>query len=271
MTPPRARREPPPFRRLDVRGTESVSPYMTRVILGGAELEGFHVDEPAASVRLLLPTEGELVVPRWNGNEFLLGDGSRPVIRTFTPRRFDRESRELHLDVVLHRSGAASAWATTTQSGDRVAVSGPGRGYDIDPNTTAFLLVGDETAIPAVCQLLEHLPSVPIVVHLMVTHPDAKVDLHRHVDVTWHVASDASTTDQTLAAAIEETDLVPDMRIWAAGEAAAMHRIRRHLFGERGFPRSHATVRGYWKRNRQRIEPNSTSPGSRSQSTDMPG
>jgi NADPH-dependent ferric siderophore reductase len=96
---------------------------MTRVILGGAELEGFHVDEPAASVRLLLPTDDELVVPRWNGNEFLLGDGSRPVIRTFTPRRFDRESRELHLDVVLHGSGAASTWADTTQSGDRVAVS----------------------------------------------------------------------------------------------------------------------------------------------------
>ena len=244
---------------------------MTRVILGGADLGGFHVDEPAASVRLLLPTGGELVVPRWNGNEFLLADGSRPVIRTFTPRRFDRESRELHLDVVLHGSGAASTWADTTQPGDRAAVSGPGRGYDIDPNATAFLLAGDETAIPAVCQLLERLPRVPIVVHLMVTHPDAKVDLHRDVDVTWHVASDGSTSDQILAAAIEETDLVPGMRIWAAGEATAMHQIRRQLFGERGFPRAHATVRGYWKRNRQRIEPNSTSPGSRSQSTDMPG
>jgi NADPH-dependent ferric siderophore reductase len=244
---------------------------MTRVILGGAELEGFRLDQPAASVRLLLPTDGELVVPRWNGNEFLLSDGSRPVIRTFTPRRFDPQSQELHLDVVLHGSGTASTWADTTQSGDRVAVSGPGRGYDIDPHATAFLLAGDETAIPAVCQLLEHLPIVPILVDLMVTHPDAKVELHRDVDVTWHVASEASTSDQTLAAAIEATDLVPGMRIWAAGEAAAMHHIRRYLFGEREFPRSHATVRGYWKRNRQGTEPNSPSPGSRSQSTDMPG
>jgi NADPH-dependent ferric siderophore reductase len=107
-------------------------------------------------------------------------------------------------------------------------------------------------------------------VHLLVTHPDAKVDLHRDVDVTWHVASAGSTSNQTLAAAIEETDLVPDMRIWAAGEAAAMHRIRRHLFEERGFPRSQATVRGYWKRNRQVTEHRSTLPGSRSQSPDMP-
>ena len=233
---------------------------MTRVILGGAELAGFRVDQPAASVRLLLPTDGELVMPRWNGNEFLNSDGSRPIIRTFTPRRFDPRSLELHLDVVLHGSGAASGWAGTTQAGDRVAVSGPGRGYDIDPNATAFLLAGDETAIPAICQLLERLPKVPIVVHLMVTHPDAEVDLHRDVDVTWHVASAGSTSDQPLDAAIGTTDLVPDMRIWAAGEAAAMQRIRSHLFGERGFPRSHATVRGYWKRTGQGTEPNAPSP-----------
>ena len=259
MTSPRARREPPHFRRLDVRGTQSISPHMTRVILGGAELAGFHVDQPAASVRLLLPTDGELVIPRWNGNEFLNSDGSRPIIRTFTPRRFDPPSLELHLDVVLHGSGAASGWAETTQAGDRVAVSGPGRGYEIDPNATAFLLAGDETAIPAICQLLEHLPRVPIVVHVMVTHPDAEVDLHRDVDVTWHVASDVAASDQTLAAAVDAIDLVPDMRIWAAGEAAAMHRIRRRLFDERGFPRSHATVRGYWKRTRQGTEPNAPS------------
>jgi NADPH-dependent ferric siderophore reductase len=233
---------------------------MTRVILGGAALEGFHVDEPAASVRLLLPTDAELVVPRWNGNEFLLGDGSRPIIRTFTPRRFDPQSLELHLDVVLHESGVASTWAETTVAGDKAAVSGPGRGYDIDPNATAFLLAGDETAIPAICQLLEHLPAVPIVVHLEVTHPDAIVDLHRDVDATWHVASDGPTSDGTLAAAIGATKLVPGMRIWAAGEAAAMQHIRRHLFDERGFPRSQATVRGYWKRTRQGLEPRSPSP-----------
>ena len=190
----------------------------------------------------------------------LLGDGSRPVIRTFTPRRFDPQSLELHLDVVLHGSGVASRWAETTLAGDKAAVSGPGRGYEIDPNATAFLLAGDETAIPAICQLLEHLPRVPIVVHLAVTHPDAKVDLHRDVDVTWHVASDGPTSNGTLAAAIGATDLVPGMRIWAAGEAAAMQHIRRNLFDKHGFPRSHATVRGYWKRTGQGTEPGSPSP-----------
>ncbi|GMQ98138.1 MAG: siderophore-interacting protein [Acidimicrobiia bacterium] len=221
---------------------------MTRVILGGAELEGFRNEEPAASIRLLLPTDGSLAIPAWNGNEFLSSDGSRAIIRTFTPRRFDRDSLELHLDVVHHGSGIASTWAKTTQPGDEAAVSGPGRGYRIDRDAAAFLLAGDETAIPAICQLLEQLPDVPIAVHLAVRYEDARVDLHRDVDVTWHMTSERPTTEETLSMAIRTTELTPGMRIWAAGEAAEMQRIRKHLFNERGFRRSHATVRGYWQR-----------------------
>jgi len=221
---------------------------MTRVRLGGKELEGFKITEPAASVRLLLPIGRELEIPQWTGNEFLLRDDIRPIIRTFTPRRLDEENQELHIDVVLHAGGVASTWAETTQPGDSVAVSGPGRGYDIDPGATGFLLAGDETAIPAICQLLEHLPDVPISVHVSVTHPDAKVDLHRDVDVRWHLGSDSSELEEPLCGAIRATGLDPGIRIWAAGEAAAMQRIRKYLFTEIGFPRSQAHVRGYWKR-----------------------
>ena len=223
---------------------------MTRVILGGDELDGFSLDHPAASVRLLLQTDGELEIPRWQGNEFLLRNGTRPIIRTFTPRRFDAESLELHIDVVLHGSGAASTWAAATQPGDEVAVSGPGRGYEIDPNATAFLIAGDETAIPAICQLLEHLSDVPISVHISVTDAEARVDLHRDVDVTWHIGSVASEADDALLRAIATADLSPATHVWAAGEAKTMQRIRSFLFREIGFPRSQATVRGYWKDDR---------------------
>ena len=243
----RLRREPPPFRRLTVRKTEFVSPRMTRVIVGGDALEGFHLDEAAASVRLLLPKNGELVIPTWNGNEFLLADGGRPPIRTFTPRRFDPESLELHIDVVLHGNGAASSWAETARRGDPLAVSGPGAGYHIDPDATAYLLLGDETAIPAICQLLEYLPDVPIATNIAVTHADAIVDLHREVALMWHVASSTSTRGDALVAAARKTELTPGTRVWAAGEASMVQRSRRELFAERDFSRSHASVRGYWK------------------------
>jgi len=80
------RREPPGFRRVEVRERVALTPYLTRVTLAGDELAGFTVTEPAASVRLLLPEPGGLVIPEWNGNEFLFGDGRRPRIRTLTPR-----------------------------------------------------------------------------------------------------------------------------------------------------------------------------------------
>src|SRR4051812_5728433 len=77
MTTP-VRREPPPFRRLTVARVATLGPRMVRVTLGGAEMEGFPVPEPAASVRLLLPPshDRELTMPAWNGNEFLLPDGT---------------------------------------------------------------------------------------------------------------------------------------------------------------------------------------------------
>jgi NADPH-dependent ferric siderophore reductase len=39
-------------------------------------------------------------------------------------------------------------------------------------------------------------------------------------------------------------------RVWVAGEAAAVQRVRRHLFEERGIPRALTWVRGYWKHGR---------------------
>ena len=114
----------------------------------------------------------------------------------------------------------------------------------------AYLLVGDETAIPAICQLLETLPDVPITVHLEIADPRARLDLHRNVAASWHVLPAGAPPGATLVAAVAETDLMPGIRVWAAGEAAAMQRLRRHLFDERGIPRSHAAIRGYWKLRR---------------------
>ncbi len=55
---------------------------------------------------------------------------------------------------------------------------------------------------------------------------------------------------QTLVDAMRASTLTEGTRIWAAGEAAAMHQIRHHLFDERRLSRSVATVRGYWKHGR---------------------
>ena len=251
----RARREPPAFRRVTVARLTSLTPRLVRVSVAGPELEGLVIDQPAASIRLLLPSPGtsELVMPTWNGNEFLLPDGRRPVIRTLTPLRLDSGAHELDLEIVVHEGGAASAWAQAAGEGDEAAVSGPGRGYPVDLEAAGFLLAGDESAIPAIGQLLESLPTEkPVRVIIEVAQPEARLELPNHPGATveWCDLPAGAPPGDAVVSAVTGAELPAGTRIWAAGEAAAMQRIRRHLFEDRQIPRSETWIRGYWKRGR---------------------
>ncbi len=253
--PARTRREPPRFRRVSVRRVEPVSPRLVRITFAGSELDGLTVAEPAASVRLLLrePGDIDLVMPSWTGNEFLLADGRRPTIRTFTPRRVDGEALELDVEAVLHGDGAASRWAAAAEPGEPIAISGPGRGYTIDRGAPAFLLAGDETAIPAISQLLESLPTeTPVQVHIEIARPNARLSLPNHprATVEWHDLPPSARPGDALVAAVHSADMASNTRVWVAGEAAAVQRIRRHLGDVRAMPRALTTIRGYWKHGR---------------------
>jgi NADPH-dependent ferric siderophore reductase len=251
----RTRREPPAFRRLAVVRVASVTPRLMRLTVGGPELKGLAIEQPAASVRLLLPSPGEpgLVMPTWNGNEFLMPDGRRPTIRTFTPLRPDTEAQLLDLEIVVHEGGAASTWALAAAEGDEVALSGPGRGYTVDDDAPGFLLAGDESAIPAIGQVLEALPpDKPARVVVEVADPAARLDLPAHpkAAVEWLDLPAGAAPGDAMVAAVIAADIPEGTRIWAAGEAAAVQRIRRHVFDDRALPRSDTWIRGYWKRGR---------------------
>ena len=239
------RRPPPPYGEVVVDAVEPVTGWLTRITLEGAGIAAMAPAETASSIRLLVPGPGGPVMPEWNGNEFLLPDGSRPLIRTLTPLR--REGDRLAVDVVLHGEGPLSEWARSAVPGTPAAVSGPGRGSAPAPGAPAYLIAGDEAAVPAISQVLECLPATGRVEALIETaHPGDPAPLPKNLDssVSWVSRGDAP--GEALVAAVTSARLVEGVRVWAAGEAAAMHRIRNHL-REQGIPRSHATVRGYWK------------------------
>jgi NADPH-dependent ferric siderophore reductase len=251
----RVRRQPPAFRQLVVARTERRSPYLVRVTLHGPELAGFEPPRPAGSIRLLLPDPrgAELVIPVWNGNAFMHRDGRRPVIRTVTPLRHDAAAGELDLDVVLHGEGPLSEWGAAARPGDAAAVSGPGRGYSYDDDAAAYLLAGDESAIPAIGQLVDALPPAARAdVIVEVAHPDARVQITERsgVGVRWVDRAAGSAPGAALVPAVIDSEIISDTRVWVAGEAAAVQRIRRHLFTVLGISRAQATVRGYWKHGR---------------------
>jgi NADPH-dependent ferric siderophore reductase len=84
-----------------------------------------------------------------------------------------------------------------------------------------------------------------------VTSPEAIRDLPgrptTHVD--WRVLPEGAPPGTAQFEYVRSATVEPEARIWAAGEAAAMQRIRRHLFDDRGVDRSHTMIRGYWKRS----------------------
>jgi NADPH-dependent ferric siderophore reductase len=255
----RLRREPPAFRHVEVRRVERLTPRMVRVTLGGAELAGFTVEQPAASVRVLLPTPGggDLVVPSWNGNEFLLPDGRRPTIRTLTPWRFEPDALELDVGIVVHGGGVASDWALSVEPGESAAISGPGRGYTVEGDAPAYLVAGDETAIPAITQVLDAVPDEAAVqVRVEVAHSDGLLALPEHPGATveWCELAPGALPGDALGAAVRDVELADGSRVWVAGEAAAVQRIRRHLLDDRGLARTQTSVRGYWKHGRAGTE-----------------
>lgn len=249
----RVRREPPPLRPVTVTDRTELTPRMLRLTLEGEGLRELTVDRAAASIRLLVPTPGsdELVIPEWDGNEFLLPDGSRPALRTFTPLRLDSEAGRLDLEIVRHPGGAVSEWAETVQTGAPAAISGPGTGYDHPAGAERLIVLADETALPAAIQVAEAAPDgLTVELHVEIIGDDAKrpVELADRHTIVWHVTEPGETPGGRLVDAVRSIDhLDDDTFVWAAGEASAMQSIRTHLFDTLGVRRRRAAVRGYWK------------------------
>lgn len=248
---PPVRRPPPPLVPVTVTRCDVRSPRLLRLGFAGDGLRSMEAPEPAGSVRLLVAsaTADRLVIPAWTGNEYLLPDGSRPALRTFTPLAFDRAAGTLDLEIVRHPEGAVSTWAESAEPGTEAAISGPARGLALEPSIERFVLVGDETALPAISQLLEAIPkTAKIEVHVEAVTAAAEIELPAHPGshVTWHINDDVPGS-----CLVEVVTALGDLgerdHVWAAGEAASMQSIRKHLFNERGLARSAATVRGYWK------------------------
>ncbi len=252
------RREPPPFRRCRVVEAQARSATMVRVVLGGPELVGLDRGEPGSSVRLLLPRDdGVVELPEWTGNEFRWGDGTRARIRTLTPLevRTVHAEAELDVEIVLHGTSPLTRWAQAALDGERVeaAVSGTSSGYEIDATATSYLLLGDESAVPAIATLLRELApnaTVAVVVERRADAEPVELPAHPGATVTWTVLSPGAPPGTTLVDAVVDLEVEPDTRVWAAGEAAGVQRLRKLLLDGRGVPRSHASIRGYWKAGR---------------------
>lgn len=248
------------LRRVEVARAVDVTPRLRRVTLTGDQLGAFTRDGlslPAFHspgfddhVKLIFAADGDLAaaLPRQLADGIEWGPAPNRLGRDYTPRRFDPAAGELDLDFVLHGDGPAASWATAARPGDELWFAGPKSSTVLPDDLDWILLAGDETALPAIGRFLDERPlDVPAQVVVVITDPAAELPLAPRPGDTlrWVRARHADGPD--LEQAIRELERWPGTGYaWCAGESRALIPIRRHLTRERGLPKSHLDVTGYW-------------------------
>jgi len=177
--------------------------------------------------------------------KFMFNDANgEQVRRDYTPRRVDRDAREIDIEFALHGHGGAAEWARNATIGQRAIIGGP-RGSMILPLAMDWhLLIGDDSALPAVTRRLEELPAgARVVAVLLVDAADRRAFVTR-ADAHIHWVD----SDDALLQVLKDLPLQPGAGLaWGGGEAALMARVRQVLV-ETGMPRQAAKVSAYWKR-----------------------
>lgn len=259
MTQPQrrpGRRPPPVFREVHVSKAERVTPNLVRVVFAGDALDGFTPHGPAEHIKVFFPAAGQdrPLMPAWTDDGPVHAEGQpRPVSRTYTPRTWDADRRELTVDFVLHGEGLASRWAETVTVGQVVVVAGPGGPYPLDNDADSFVLAAESCALPALQTILEVLPPharARVFVEVESAADEVELSSPASVEVTWfHRDGGDVAPGQRLEEALRALTLPSgSTRFWVGCEAGAMRSIRRHLLQERGLERASVYTHGYWKR-----------------------
>ncbi|WP_207262305.1 siderophore-interacting protein [Pseudomonas sp. GW101-3H06] len=236
-------------RRLQVLRVVDLTPRMRRITLGGPELAGFVSLGTDDHVKLLFPQNTEQAAALEN---LVLGasknDGTMPPMRDYTPRRYDLEKLELDIDFVLHGDGPASTWAEQARPGQFLHIGGP-RGSMIVPDIfDSYLLIGDETALPAIARRLEGLAAnrrALVIIEVENGKEQQVLQSAAEVDVIWVLREGGK--DHLLTTVRQVKVPTGSLYAWVATESKVSRQIRRVLLDEHGLDDQFVKAVGYWR------------------------
>jgi len=238
-----------------VERVEWATPSLVRVVLGGDGLAGF-TPSPCTDgyVNVAIPPAGAPYRAPFALDELKgLPAEQRPYRRRYTVRRWDRERRQLTLEIVVHGdAGAGGGWATSARPGDALVFTGPAGAYRPDPAADWHLMVGDESALPAIAASLEAVPAgAPAVVRLVCDGPEHEIALdgRARLDVAWLHRTGGPGDEELLAAAVRDLIFPPGrVHAFVHGEAGETRAVRRHLLADRGVAPDDLSCSPYWRR-----------------------
>ncbi|WP_435108502.1 siderophore-interacting protein [Nocardiopsis synnemataformans] len=250
--------------RTRVARTERTSEHFLTVTLTGEELTGFEFLGLDQCTRILFarPGQDRLHLPvadsGGDGNGWVaafraMPDDLRPHVRNYTVRRFDAEALEMDIEFVAHGDeGPASAWALAARPGDELGLYPEGIYYLPPEEADWHLLVGDESAVPALLSILEQAPAdLRGQAYLEVPCDDdiRPVTAPAGVEVHWLPRTDPHAVPGRLALETVRTAQLPQGRPYCflAGENTLPTELRRTLVRQHGVPKDHIAFIGYWR------------------------
>ncbi|MFF3332485.1 siderophore-interacting protein [Streptomyces sp. NPDC002888] len=191
---------------------------------------------------------------RWYQAFLALPEDERPVMRSYTIRRRHPGTDLVDIDFVLHGdAGPATRWAENAEPGQVLGMVGPSAEYARPlGEADVLLLVGDETALPALATLVESLPEgVRAVAYVEVADAAEEQSFDTHADLTLHWLHRRTARpgrSSILVEAVRRADLPSgSVFAWLAGEAGTVRALRRHLLDERGLDKHSVDFTGYWR------------------------
>ena len=245
----------PPRHLVEIRRVEWKTPRLANLLLHGPGLSDFQPGDPGAHIKLILPSPGMTDTPqplRYDGFRPVFAEGVvPPFLRTYTPLRYNAEDLELEVEMLYHGDSPASEWLRRVRIGHRIVVAGPRGGWEPRLDGDWYLIMADETGIPAAVQVLNALPDQPCTTIFEVENERERRSLPGVPDdspVWWYRDQLDMSPGEGLEQAVRKAEF-PQGRgyIWVALEAGAMRRIRRYLLVEKGLLPEQMVTRGYWK------------------------
>lgn len=245
----RARRHPPELWRVPVRGIHRVTPRMIRITVGDETLATF----PGAAggdqhvVLYFYDRDVELPQPLTLATARTMLGQVRPAMRSYTVRRHDPDTRELDIDFVLHGTGVAASWAESARPGDPLILVGPSPAYVPPLDVPRHVLIGDETALPAIGAMLPQLAgAVDVTAVVEIADAAEEQDLP---GVRWvhRDGRPAGTADVLLPTVRSITVDSGATAVWAAGERSVMQQVRAYFLNEALLPRRSVRTTTYWR------------------------
>lgn len=250
------------FRTLIVEQVQDLTPHMRRLVLAGEEMEGFRSLGFDDHVKVFPPLEGRAqVLPSVDEDNNPVWTGPTPVGRDYTPRGYQEGADRLVLDFATGHGGPVTQWVEQVRVGDEVGLGGPRGSFLVPPGHERQVLIGDDTAIPAILNRLEALSEgVKAVAVIEVEGPQDEHPVHSgaEVEVVWIHRQEVDQAPgaglmQAAVKAVTEME-GPDIFVWGAMEAAVARALRPALLAARpDLNPKLVRISSYWKRDEEDV------------------